>query len=191
MSQRNGYAAGLLRIGLLRIGLLRMRRFAAGWLVSLAACSGSDSDRPPDAPPAGGATGSEQTDVSPLLPSASSSEDSAAPPALDAAFAVFVDPETGVRLQEVRDADREIVRFDLQRLAMVSAATGDAVSGWRTDGNALRWDRGGSFRVRFGSEAGEARAYFTEAGPGTICNLSIQGPDQLSISATSETPPHT
>jgi hypothetical protein len=45
--------------------------------------------------------------------------------------------------------------------------------------------------VRFGSEAGEARAYFTEAGPGTICNLSIRGPDQLSISATSETPPHT
>jgi hypothetical protein len=104
---------------------------------------------------------------------------------------IFVDPETGVRLQDVRDADREIVHFDLQRQAMISAASGDAVSGWVTDGNDLRWNRGGSFRVRFGSEAGEPRAYFTEAGPGTICNLSIRGPDQLSISATSETPPHT
>jgi hypothetical protein len=129
--------------------------------------------------------------VSPLLPPASCSDDSAATPdAFDPAFAIFVDPETGVRLQDVRDADREIVHFDLQRQSMVSAASGDAVSGWVTDGNDLRWDRGGSFRVRFGSEAGEARAYITETGPGTICNLAIRGPDQLSISATSETPPH-
>lgn len=174
--QRNGYLASLL---------------AAGWLVSLAACSGSDPDRPADAPVGGGAPGSEQSGVSPLLPSANSSGDTAiAPATFDPAFAIFVDPESSVRLQDVRDADREIVHFDLQRQAMVSAASGDAVSGWVTDGNDLRWDRGGSFRVRFGSEAGEARAYFTEAGPGTICNLAIKGPDQLSISATSETPPH-
>lgn len=149
------------------------RLLAAGWLVSLAACSSSDSDPP---------SGSEQTSANPLLPTASSAE--------DPAFAVFVDPDTGVRLQDVYDADREIVHFDFQRQAMVSAASGDAVSGWVTDGNDLRWNRGGSFRVRFGSEAGEARGYFTEAGPGTICNLSIRGPEQLSISATSETPPH-
>jgi hypothetical protein len=178
MSERNGTAAGLPRL------------LAAGWLVSLAACSGSESDRPSNVALAG-APGSEQTDVSPLLPSASSSADSAASGAFDPAFAIFVDAQTGVGLQDVRDADREIVRFDLQSQAMVSAASGDAVSGWVTDGNDLRWDRGGSFRVRFGSEAGQARAYFTEAGPGTICNLSIRGPEQLSISATSETPPHT
>jgi hypothetical protein len=171
-------------------GLPRMPLLAAGWLVSVLACSGSDQSS--NAPLGGGAPGSEQTQVNPLLPSASSSGDAAgAPEGFDPAFAIFVDAETGVRLQAVRDADREIVRFDLQRKAMVSAASGDAVSGWVSDGNDLRWDRGGSFRVRFGSEAGEARAYFTESGPGTICNLSISGPDQLSISATSETPPHT
>lgn len=157
MSLRNRTAAGLL---------------AAGWLVSLAACSDAD-------PPAGRTVpGSEQTNVSPLLPS-------------EGDFATFVDPDTGAPLQAVRDADREVVYFDISRRAMVSAATGDAVSGWVTDGNDLRWDRGGAFQVRFGSESGEARAYFTEAGPGTICNLTIRGPDQLSISATNETPPHT
>jgi hypothetical protein len=169
----------------------KVQWLAAGWLVLLAACSGSGSDRPSNAPPAGGAPGSEQTNVSPLLPSASAGGDAAPGSApFDPRFALFVDPETGVLLQDVRDADREIVRFDRERQAMVSAATGDAVSGWATDGNDLRWSRGGSFRVRFGSEAGEARAYFTESGPGTICNLSILGPDQLSISATRETPPH-
>jgi hypothetical protein len=163
---------------------------AAGWLVSLAACS--DSDPPSSAALGSEASGSEQTDTSPLLPATGSGENAGvAPGALDPGFVIFVDPETGVRVQDVRDADREIVRFDLQAQAMISADSGDAVSGWVTDGNDLRWNRGGSFRVRFGSEAGEARAYFTEAGPGTICNLSIRGPDQLSISATSETPPHT
>jgi len=180
MAQSNGTAAGR----------RRMRPLAAAWLVSLAACS--DSDRPSNAALAGGAPGSEQTSVGPLLPAPNSSDDSsAAAVAFDPAFAIFVDPETGIRLQDVRDADREIVHFDLQTQAMVSAASGDAVSGWVTDGNDLRWNRGGSFRVRFGSEAGEARAYFTEAGPGTICNLSIRGSEQLSISATNETPPHT
>ena len=73
---------------------------------------------------------------------------------------------------------------------MIWAATGNAVGGWITNGNDLRWQRsGGAFRVRFGSEAGERRAYFTEADRGTICNLSISAPEQLSISATSETPP--
>jgi hypothetical protein len=44
--------------------------------------------------------------------------------------------------------------------------------------------------VRFGTEEGERRAYFTEAGPGTICNLRVAGPDVLFISASSETPPN-
>jgi hypothetical protein len=182
MSQRNGY----------RAGLLKMRGLAAGWLVLQAACSDSGTDRPSDAPLAAGAPGSEQNSVSPLLPSASSSGDSAATPTtFDPVFAIFVDPETNVSLQDVRDADREIVHFDLQRQAMVSAASGAAVSGWGTDGTELRWDRGGSFRVRFGRVGGVGRAFFTEAGRGTICNLSIRGPEQLSIRATSVTPPHT
>ncbi|HEU4578996.1 MAG TPA: hypothetical protein VFS67_12115 [Polyangiaceae bacterium] len=168
----------------------KLQWLTAGWLVLLAACGGSDSAPPSNAPASSDTPGSEQTGVRPLLPS-ESGDPTAASAELEPGFAIFVDAETGVMLQDVHDADREIVHFDLQRQAMVSAATGEAVSGWTTDGNDLRWDRGGRFRVRFGSEAGEARAYFTEAGPGTICNLSILGPDQLSISATRETPPHT
>ena len=164
MSERNWCAAGLL----------------AGWIASLG-CSGSDADPAPTA---------EASGVSTLLPFAGTAGDSATPAVIDPAFATFVDPDTGILLQDVRDADRDVVHFHIEQHAMVSAASGDAVSGWVTDGNDLRWNRGGSFRVRFGSEAGEARAYFTEAGPGTICNLSIKGPEQLSISATSETPPH-
>jgi hypothetical protein len=63
------------------------------------------------------------------------------------------------------------------------------VSGWTTSGNDLRWNLSGGFRVRFGTEDGERRAYFTEAGPGTICNLDIRGPNQLSISPSGERPP--
>jgi hypothetical protein len=106
------------------------------------------------------------------------------------AWVVFLDPENGLSTQDVRDADREIVHFDQQSQALIWAASGDPIGGWVTEGNDLRWERtGGSFRVRFGSEAGEHRAYFTETGPGTICNLSLTAPGQLSISATSQTPP--
>jgi hypothetical protein len=103
----------------------------------------------------------------------------------------FVDESTGFATDAVHDADREIVHFDASLSSMVSGATGDAASGWSVDGNDLRWSRSGvAFRVQFGTEAGERRAYFTEAGPGTICDLTLAGPDQLFISATSETPPN-
>jgi hypothetical protein len=106
-------------------------------------------------------------------------------------FAIFMDPTTGFATDEVRDADREIVHFEPGIGAMVSRESGDSVSGWSVNGIELRWSRSGvPFRVRFGTEQGERRAYFTEAGPGTICNLSLTGPDVLFISGTSETPPN-
>lgn len=106
-------------------------------------------------------------------------------------YVVFIDPGTGFMTNAVHDADREVVHFDSVRGAMVSGATGAAVSGWQIDGADLDWSRFAvPFRVRFGTEQGERRAYFTEAGPGTICNLRFSGPDQLSISATRETPPN-
>jgi hypothetical protein len=102
-----------------------------------------------------------------------------------------VDCTTGFRTDQVFDADREVVHFDANLEAMVAAASGDSVSGWTVAGADLDWSRSGvSFRVRFGTEAGERRAYFTEAGPGTICNLNVAGPDLLYISATRETPPN-
>jgi hypothetical protein len=151
-------------------------------LLALAACSGSD------------AAASRAAEQAGTLPPAALSPEAVSPegqPAADAnpAWATFVDPDNGLSTQDVRDADREIVHFDVQSQAMIWGATGDAVSGWVAQGNDLRWDRGGAFRVRFGSEAGEHRAYFTEAGPGTICNLSITAPEQLSISSTNQTPP--
>jgi len=106
-------------------------------------------------------------------------------------YVTFIDCTTGFRTDEVHDADREVVHFDAALEAMVSAASGDRVSGWTVAGADLDWSRSGvSFRVRFGSEAGERRAYFTEAGPGTICNLNLAGPDVLYISGTGETPPN-
>jgi hypothetical protein len=107
--------------------------------------------------------------------------------ALNPTIVVFDDPDSPFSTSDVYDATREIVRFDAEQQTMVSAATGDAVSGWMTNGNEL--GPYGSFRVRFGSEGGQRRAYFTETGSGTICNLVLGGPGMLDIFATSELPP--
>lgn len=101
----------------------------------------------------------------------------------------FTDPDTGFSTQSVHDVDREIIHFDAAQSAMIWGLDGTPVRGWTTEGNELRWNRAGGFQVRFGTEDGERRAYFTEAGPGTICNLDVFGPDQLSIRPTNETPP--
>jgi hypothetical protein len=105
-------------------------------------------------------------------------------------YVTFVDPDSGFGTVEVHDADRQVVHFDAERQAMIWSLSGDAVRGWSTRGSDLSWNRSGvAFRVRFGSEAGERRAYFTETDRGTICNLTITAPESLSISATGETPP--
>jgi hypothetical protein len=148
-----------------------LRRATLCWLVlTLGACSDAGEDR--------GAQGPERSEIVPLLAQEPS-----------AALVTFVEADTGFSTQNVHDVDRQIIHFDAQRNAMIWGEDGAAVSGWVTDGNALRWSRGGGFLVRFGTEAGERRAYFTEAGPGTICNLDIRAPEQLFISASSEKPP--
>jgi len=103
-------------------------------------------------------------------------------------FAVFQDQASVFETPEVHDADREVVMFDVGTSSMVT--DGAAVAGWMTQGNDLSWERSGvAFRVRFGTEDGERRAYFTETGSGTICDLRITPPDGLNIYATSEFPP--
>jgi hypothetical protein len=57
--------------------------------------------------------------------------------------------------------------------------------GWPVSGNFL--DAAHSFQVRFGSRSGQRRAYFTETGSGTICNLEVSG-GQLRVTATNERP---
>jgi len=141
-------------------------------MAALLACSGSDAAPLPRPP--------ETREVLPLT-------------GLDAgpaAWIAFVDEATGFQTLDVHDATREIVHFDAALGALVSAA-GSAVSGWTVTGNELSWSRSGvPFRVRFGTEQGERRAFFTEAGPGTICDLRVYGPEQLGISGTSELPPN-
>jgi len=143
------------------------------WLVLLAAAGCSEAN---DA--AYGSVAPVST-VSSILPSG------------DETFVTFVDETTSFMTSEVYDADREIVSFDPARRTLVFLATGEAVSGWSVTDGDLDWTRSGvAFRVRFGTEGDSRRAYFTERGPGTICNLSLAGPDSLGISATNERPPN-
>lgn len=150
------------------------------WLVL--GCSGAEAEpdaTPAPAPPSGPSDGMNETPVA--------ASDEMAVEALSPTLVLFTDADTGFATADVYDATREVVRFDAERQAMVSSATGDAVSGWATNGTDL--GPFGAFRVRFGSEGGQRRAYFTEAGNGTLCDLVLSGPEMLSIYATSERPP--
>jgi hypothetical protein len=166
---------------------------AVAMAAALCACSGEDDEPARDAEAAGaGGSASETSDSLPLM----GDDVTAVPPGSDAAspasgsFTSFADPSTGFSTEEVHDADREVVHFDPSLGAMIWAATGDAVSGWTTSAADLSWSRSGvAFQVRFGTEQGERRAYFTERATGTICNLNITAPEQLSIFGTNEPPP--
>jgi hypothetical protein len=174
---------------------------AAALVVVLGACSSESAAPETDTEGAngGGVGGSEMTDSLPLSGDDVTPDDGAnggseagtdtgTPPL--GAFTRFTDPISGFSTDEVHDADREIVRFDPSRGAMVLAATGDAVSGWTTNVTDLSWSGSRvAFRVRFGTEQGVPRAYFTETGSGTICNLNISGPERLTIFGTNEPPP--
>jgi hypothetical protein len=156
----------------------------ATWLVM--GCSSAETAEP-DGMPSASAQGDQTESMSENTDSPSAAPDQTTVEALSPTIVVFADPDTEFATADVYDATREIVRFDAERQAMVSAATGDAVSGWMTSGNDL--GPFGSFRVRFGSEGGQRRAYFTETGNGTICDLVLSGPEELDIYATRERPP--
>ena len=104
---------------------------------------------------------------------------------------IFVDDAEGSTFSttDVRDVDDEIVQFDSQTMAIVWKATGASyqTGSWVTEGNFLGSSR--SFQVRFGTVGGDRRAYFTETGPATICNIRVSG-ESLSISPTSVTVPN-
>ena len=90
-----------------------------------------------------------------------------APPVL----AVFSDPDSTFMTSDVRDVQGQIVRFDTANHALIWAATDRSFSGYPVSGTFIRSDR--AFQVRFGTEAGERRAYFTETGPETICDIDV------------------
>jgi hypothetical protein len=99
-------------------------------------------------------------------------------------FASFTDPANAAfSTIDVHDVDGEIVRFHVQRESIVWAATGQEFQAgfWEVNGNLL--GPSSAFQVRFGSSGGVRRAYFTETGPATICQIAVFG-GQISISAT-------
>lgn len=98
-------------------------------------------------------------------------------------LAVFDDPDSGFSTSDVYDIDNEIVRFDVDAKTIIWALDGTAFEPgtWEVNGNFLR--QGSPFQVRFGNADGERRAYFTETGPATICDIAVSG-DALLILRT-------
>lgn len=98
-------------------------------------------------------------------------------------LAVFQDPDSEFSTSDVYDVEDEIVQFDTDAKTIIWAASGEAFQegNWEIDGNFLR--TGAPFRVRFGNVDGERRAFFTETGPATICDIEVVG-DELLIFAT-------
>jgi hypothetical protein len=92
---------------------------------------------------------------------------------------VFSDPDSTFMTSDVRDVDDQIVRFDTANNALIWVASGQSFAGFRVNGLSLS----SSFQVRFGTVDGERRAYFTETGPATICDIEVVN-GQLVISAT-------
>lgn len=99
-------------------------------------------------------------------------------------LAVFQDPGSEFSTSDVHDVEDQIVRFDTQAKTIIWALDGRSFQPgvWEVNGNFLR--QGNPFQVRFGNVAGERRAYFTETGPATICNVEVAD-GELRITATS------
>lgn len=108
----------------------------------------------------------------------------------DTPFVIFEDPITGFRTVNVYDANRELYHFDRDEESMVREAGDIRQSNWLVSGTDVS-NNGvfGSYRIRFGTEQGKQRAYFTEVTPPTICDLVLESANALSIYRGSEMPP--
>jgi hypothetical protein len=92
-------------------------------------------------------------------------------------LATFQDPTSTFLTSDVRDVDGQIVRFDKASNSLIWAADNRSFSGYPVDGNFIRTDR--AFQVRFGTENGDRRAYFTETVAETICDIQVSGAQLL------------
>jgi len=115
----------------------------------------------------------------------SGSSPTAPGPTQSQALATFTDPTTRQATSDVRDVDEQVMRFEMPSGVLIWVADGSRHNGWPVSGDFL--DSARQFQVRFGSRSGQRRAYFTESGSGTICQLEVSG-GQLRISATGERP---
>jgi len=86
-------------------------------------------------------------------------------------LAVFDDPDSDFTTTDVYDIDGDIVQFDIDRNVLIWKATGREYTSWQVQEYDLVGN--GRYRVRFGSEGGVQRAYWTEVGPATVCDLRI------------------
>jgi hypothetical protein len=82
------------------------------------------------------------------------------PPSVPVQLAVFSDPDSSFMTSDVRDAQEQIVRFDVSSNSLIWVGDGRSFSGYPVSGFFIGADR--SFQVRFGTKDGERRAYFTE-----------------------------
>jgi hypothetical protein len=97
-------------------------------------------------------------------------------------IAEFSDPASAFKTRDVRDVDDQIVQFDTANNALIWGVDGRSFPGYAVNGNFI-----GGFQVRFGTKNGECRAYFTETGPATICDINVVN-GQLVILPTSVRP---
>ena len=89
-------------------------------------------------------------------------------------LAVFKDPASSFSTSDVRDGQGRVVRFDIPTNSLVWTADGRMFTGYPVlDTYYIRADK--FFQVRFGTNNGEQRAYFTEAGRGTLCDIQAVG----------------
>lgn len=105
------------------------------------------------------------------------------PPTLT--LASFTDPRGG-STNDVRDSEGDIVRFTVDGL-LVWPPTMATFGGFPVAGNLIGPTQG--FEIRFGTEGGQRRAYFTERGPGTICDIDLIN-GMINISPTAQTVPN-
>lgn len=106
------------------------------------------------------------------------------PPALT--LASFMDPRGGFTTNDVRDSEGDIVRFTVGG-SLVWPPTMATFGGYPVTGNFIGPTQG--FEIRFGTENGQRRAYFTERGPGTICDIDLIN-GMINVSPTSQTVPN-
>jgi hypothetical protein len=110
------------------------------------------------------------------------------PPPAGSNLAVFTDPASGFSTTDVRDVDDQIVRFNPADRTLIWTPSNLIFDNWPVNGNLL--GPTGDFQVRFGTVSGQRRAYFTETGRGTICDLQVDSGNVLRLLPTNSLPPN-
>jgi hypothetical protein len=115
---------------------------------------------------------------------------SSTPPPSSSGFAVFTDSASGFSTTDVYDVDNQVVRFVPGDRTMLWVQDNLLFDGWVVEGNFMGEAPPFPFQVRFGTVNGQRRAYFTEAGRGTLCDLRVEN-RVLTLLPTNTLPPST